>query len=268
VSDVSTTFERQPIAVGFMRLWNSLVALMLRDIKTRFLGNAWGMLLSLGWPLTHIIILLLLNTLLGRVHPHGDSAALWYASGIVPFIFFNYMARYITFGAVINAPLLNFPAIKFFDIILARVIVEILSTGIILMMVFLLLIPFDVIFFPNNIVLASKAVAIAMILGIGYGVLAAVLTKMIPVIGIASVLFMIILWMISGVIVHPDGMPEVLQNALAYNPMLHPVLMFRAAFYDGYAQHLVDPQYAFWFGVSMLILALLVERMLRGALLQ
>jgi capsular polysaccharide transport system permease protein len=53
-----------------------LVAIMLRDVRTRFFGSALGFLIAIGWPLSHIFILLVINTAVGKAAPYGDSAAL------------------------------------------------------------------------------------------------------------------------------------------------------------------------------------------------
>ena len=83
--------ERALTPVGMLKAqWRILVALMLRDIKTRLGGNEFGFLaMAVGWPLSHILILIIINTGLGRAAPYGDSAALWFATGVIPFLAFN-----------------------------------------------------------------------------------------------------------------------------------------------------------------------------------
>src|ERR1700752_3206088 len=110
-----------------------LLALMLRDIKTRFGGTEWGFLLAIAWPLSHIGALILLNGALGRTAPYGDSAALWYATGGVPFMCFSYMSRFIMMGIALNKPICSFPAVKVTDILFARAIVEVLSASLVVL---------------------------------------------------------------------------------------------------------------------------------------
>ena len=86
--------------------WRVLFGLILRDIKTRFGGSIWGYLISLGWPLSHILIILLINLAMGRLPPYGDSAAIWFSTGIVPFMAFSYMSRFIMMAISTNRPLL------------------------------------------------------------------------------------------------------------------------------------------------------------------
>jgi capsular polysaccharide transport system permease protein len=60
-------------------------ALMLRNIRTRFFGNGLGYVLTMAWPLSHIFILVIIFTVMGRAAPYGDSPALFVATGVVPF---------------------------------------------------------------------------------------------------------------------------------------------------------------------------------------
>ncbi len=88
-----------------------LHAVMLRDIKSRMGGNAFGYLfMAIAWPLSHVLLLLIINAGLGRAVPYGDSAALWWATGLIPFQAFQYMSRFIIDGIVLNRPLLSFPS--------------------------------------------------------------------------------------------------------------------------------------------------------------
>ena len=125
-----------------------LEALMLRDIKTRFGGSEWGIVVAVGWPLSHVLLLLVINVGLGRIAPYGDSAALWFATGVVPFMAFNYMSRFIMMGIVLNRPLLAFPVVKITDILFARAMVEVLNAGVVILIIFGIFWASDIDFMP------------------------------------------------------------------------------------------------------------------------
>lgn len=61
-------------------------ALMLRDVQTRFGGRSANYLIAVAWPLSHISILLLIYSFSGRSAPIGQSAPLFFATGLVPFV--------------------------------------------------------------------------------------------------------------------------------------------------------------------------------------
>jgi capsular polysaccharide transport system permease protein len=248
--------------------WRVLVALMLRDIKTRFFGNEFGFLIIMAWPISHILILLAINTSLGRVAPYGDSPALWFATGIIPFMAFSYMSRFIMTGIIMNRPLLVFPAVKITDILFARAIVEILNAGCVVLIIMGIFYFQDIDFVPLDVVQASCALAAAMLLGLGFGVISAVIA--VPLHGwmIGQNLLMIILWMASGVLFVPDALPEIARVPLAYNPVLHIVEWMRSAYYEGYGANILSRTYVLTWGATMLFLGLVLERLVRGRLLQ
>ena len=241
---------------------------MLRDIKTRFFGNEFGFLIIMAWPISHILILLAINTSLGRVAPYGDSPALWFATGIIPFMAFSYMSRFIMTGIIMNRPLLVFPAVKITDILFARAIVEILNAGCVVLIIMAIFYFQDIEFVPLDVVQASCALAAAMLLGLGFGVISAVIAVAMHGWMIGQNLLMIILWMASGVLFVPDALPEIARVPLSYNPVLHVVEWMRSAYYEGYGANILSRTYVLTWGATMLFLGLVLERLVRGRLLQ
>jgi capsular polysaccharide transport system permease protein len=257
-------------AVDMMKAQGRIVAaLMLHDIKARFGGNQFGFLvMGVGWPLSHIVLLIVINAELGRVAPYGDNAALFFATGIIPFMAFNYMSRLIMLGVVLNRPLLSFPIVKITDILFARAIVEALNAGLVVLILFGMFWALGINFMPLDIVQASLALLAMMLLGLGFGVVNAIIAAAIPFWITGYVLFMIISWAASGVLFVPDSLPEAIRTPLSYLPMLQGVEWMRSAYYEGYGTAVLDKPYLIAFGSTMLFVGLTLERLVRGRLLQ
>jgi len=247
--------------------WRILVALMLRDLKTRFGGSEWGFLIAIGWPLSHILILLLIYTELGRAAPYGDSPALWFATGIIPFMAFNYMSRFIMMGIVLNRPLLSFPIVKITDILFARAIVEVLSAGTVILIVAAIFWGMDIDFMPLDIVQASFALLAMMLLGLGFGIVNGIIAAAIPFWTTGYALSIILFWMVSGILFVPDALPEIARTPLSYLPMLQGVEWMRSAYYEGYGSNILDRTYLVSWGVASLCVGLVFERLVRGRML-
>lgn len=254
--------------VSFVEYRNVICALVLRDIKSRFLGSAWGYVLSIAWPLSHIAILLIIHSIFGRIQPYGESAAVWYSTGIVPFMAFSYTMRFIVLGLVQNAPLLSFPAVKVKDIIFARAIVEIFSVFLVFSILLVVLEIFGYSFVPQQPLTAFYSLVMSFFLGLSLGILFAVLAKISPGWGIVSVLFSMLLWMTSGIFFVPSNLPNFVVDFMYYNPMLHVVDMFRSAYFDGFSESRIDPRYVMFWCVWSLFVSLTVEWLLRGRLMQ
>ncbi len=236
-----------------------LLAIMLRDIKTRFGGSEWGMLIAVGWPLSHVLALLLLNASLGRAAPYGQSMALWVATGVVPFMAFSYMSRFIMMGIALNKALLSVPIVKVTDILFARAIVEVMSAGLVVLLLFAIFFAYGIDFMPRDIVQASLAMLAMMLLGLGMGVINAIIAAASPFWVTGYALFMIIFWLSSGILFVPDTLPEAARVALSYLPWLQGVEWMRSAYYDGYGASILSKGYLVSWGVVTLGLGLALE---------
>jgi capsular polysaccharide transport system permease protein len=239
-------------------------ALMLRDVKTRFFGSAIWYLVAILWPLANIGILLLINTATGRVVPFGESPALWFATGMVPFTAFNYMARNTMVGLVLVKPLIAYPIIKPMDLLIARGIVEMLSAGCVILLMILIFAILDISFFPTDPVQAVAAIGASMFLGLGFGMINGVIAGFFPFWVTGYGLFSIVMWVASGVMIVPDMLPERARYWLSFNPALHGVEWMRSAYYDGYGAGVLDKAYMLEFATVTLFLGFLFERLMRG----
>ncbi len=250
---------------GMLRAQGRMLhALMLRDIKSRFLGKAFGFLIVVAWPLSHILIVLIINTGLGRAAPYGDSAALWFATGVIPFMAFSYMARFTMMGVVLNRPLLAFPVVKVNDILFARAIVEALNAGLVVLILFAIFWVVGIDFRPLDVVQASLALLAMMLLGLSFGIVNGIIAAAIPFWITGYALFMILFWISSGILFVPDALPEAARTALSYLPMLQGVEWMRSAYYEGYGGAILDKSYMISFAMVTLFIGLAFERLLRG----
>jgi capsular polysaccharide transport system permease protein len=249
--------------------WRIIVALMLHDIRSRMGGNAFGFLvMGVAWPLSHILILLGIYAGTNRAIPFGDSAALWFATGIIPYMAFSYMARNIMLGIVLNRPLISFPIVKPSDILFARVIIETLNAGLVIIIMSALALAVGIDFMPLDPVQASLAVLAMMLLGVGFGAVNAVIAALVPFWITGYALLSILMWITSGILFVPDTLPEIIRTPLSFLPYLQGVEWMRSAFYQGYGASILDKQYLLYFALGSLFIGLGVDRALRGKLLQ
>lgn len=253
----------QPLAIQL----NVLNALMLRDIRTRMFGSAFGFLFVIAWPLSHILILVFLYSALNRIAPFGDSMPLWVATGAVPFMVFSYMSRFMALSVVQNRPLLYFPIISVTDILFARAIVEILSASLVIIFVIIALVADGVDVMPSDLSGALAAILASALLGLGAGVLNGVIVAFAPAWATGYSLAIVALWMTSGIMFVPSAMPEEIQKLLIFHPVLHTIEWLRSGYYEGYNSSLLIKWYPVAFGGALLFIGLLAERAFRGKIL-
>jgi capsular polysaccharide transport system permease protein len=249
--------------------WRILVALIMRDVQTRFFGSALGFVLAIAWPVSHIFILIAINAATGRAAPYGDDPALFFATGLLPFMCFNYMSRFTMLGVMLNRPLLGYPIVKVADILIARAILEVLNAAVVVIVTMIILTAMGVDVRPPRPIDAMYALLACMLLGFGFGIVNGVIAGMFSFWLTPFSLFQIVLWMASGVVLVPDELPQAARYWLSFNPALIGVEWMRSAFYDGYGfGELLDKRYMLSFAVATLFLGLLMERAMRGRILQ
>jgi capsular polysaccharide transport system permease protein len=244
-----------------------LIALMLRNIRTRFGGHGLGYLLAIGWPIVHMVVLLVVFSVTGRVAPYGDSLLLFVGTGTIPFMAFSYMSRFMIFSAITTRPLLGFPEVKISDVLLASALLEVLTACLVAIIMVALAWSMRVDFIPKDVLQAVLAFGTAVLLGLGFGYINGVLALAIPFWMIVYVLALIILWASSGVVFVPDVLPETVRSILSYNPILQVIEWMRSAYYEGYGYMILDRPYPVVVGLVALFLGLLLERAMRGYLL-
>jgi capsular polysaccharide transport system permease protein len=246
-----------------------LAALMVRDVQTRFFGSALGFIIAVGWPLSHIFLVLLINRVAGRTAAYGDDASLFFATGLLPFMCFHYMTRFIMLGVIMNRPLLGYPIVKVGDILVARAIVEVLNATIVIVCAMIILTAMGTDVRPPRPLDAIYALLACMLLGFGFGIVNGVIAGIFPFWITPFSLFQIVLWIASGVLLVPDELPEVARYWLSFNPALIGVEWMRSAYYDGYGLgELLDKRYMLSFAVTSIFVGLALERLMRGRILQ
>ena len=250
------------------RQWQIIFALMLRDIRTRFLGSSLGFVIAILWPLSHIFLLVVINVFVGRVAPYGESPVLWFATGVLPFMCFNYTARFISLGVFTNKALLVFPTIKIIDLLISRAIIEALNVCCVIICVVISLILIDVNPMPVNVLEAFYAVTASIFLGIGFGVINSMIITAIPSWVTGYSLFSTAMWFASGVMFVPDALPDEARYWLSFNPAMHGVEWMRSAYYEGYGGLILDKSYMLEFALISLLIGLVIERLFRGSLIE
>lgn len=230
---------------------------MLRDMRTRFGGSHWGYLIAVGWPCAHIFVLVTILTFRGFQVPLGDSTVLFIATGVTPYLIFMYMSRKILEGIGANKPLIYFPSVTLFDVMISRAIVEMITSFATTACVVIVLMCLGVDFVPAYPSQALIAFFSIVLFATGIGIINANIVLLFPGWSMGYVLIVIAGYSLSGVFFLPDLIPEKVFYYLGWNPMLQNISWFRSAFYPGYGESvakiysLMSGLFAIWTGLML-----------------
>ena len=226
-----------------------LHALMLRDMRTRFGASLWGYGIVVLWPCVHVFMLIAIYTFQKLAAPLGDNTPLFFATGAVPVLVFQYISREVMKAVIMNRPLTYYPQVKLFDVILARVLVEIVTGFLALLVVTSVLVIIGANPIPPNPLMAVCGYLAAIVLGIGVGTINVAIIGFFPGWIIGYALFSIILYLSSGVMFLPSYMPDKIYYWMKYNPAMQVAEWVRSAYYP-YAGIQVDYFYVLTFGLT------------------
>lgn len=212
------------------------LALFFREIKTRFGRYRLGYLWALIEPLSHILVLsALFSTIRNRASFYDVPFPIFFATGILAFFTFQKLVLTSQSSIKVNMGLFGFRQVKPFDAIIVRGIIEfmiILATVLFLTWFGAWVFGFQTI--PADPLRAATVLSMLFLLGLGFGFLAAIAgalyeewAKFIPQI-------MRPLYFISGIFFPIEAIPKEFHHYLLWNPLLHGVEQFRAAWIEGY----------------------------------
>lgn len=236
-----------------------LHALILRDMRTRFGASYWGYAIVVLWPVSHVFMLVLIYTFRHVPAPIGESRALFFASGAVPVLAFQYISREVMKAVMQNRPLIYYPQVKLVDVIFARLLVEIVSGFLSLLTVLAILVAAGIDPRPAEPFTAVCGYLCAMALGLGMGTINVCIAAVFPAWAIGYILVNILLYILSGVMFLPNYLPEQIYSILKYLPTVQIVEWVRLGYYPQLGVQ-VDYLYTILVAGTLFVLGMLLEK--------
>ncbi len=235
------------------RTLRTVFALVLREMSTTYGRTSLGYLWALMEPVAGIMLLSVVFSITFHAPPLGTNFALFYASGLMPFMMYIDLSGKIATALRFSQPLLFYPGVTFIDAILARIVLNVFTE----LMVFVFVLAGIIIGMNVDVILDIPAVllgvAMAFSFAIGVGTMNCFLQTMFPVWERAWAILNRPLIIISCVLFTLDSVPQPFQGFLWWNPLVQIVGQVRAGIYPTYDASYVSVLYVF--GVSAVLLA-------------
>lgn len=236
-----------------------LHALILRDMRTRFGGTHWGYAIVVLWPVCHIFMLVLIYTFRNVPAPIGESRALFFASGAVPVIAFQYISREVMKAVMQNKPLTYYPQVKLIDVIFSRLLVEIVTGFLGVLTVSAILAASGINPIPADPYTAACGYIAAILLGLGIGTVNVCIAAVFPAWQIGYILFNILMYLVSGVMFLPHYLPEQIYSFLKWVPTVQIVEWVRLGYYPDMGVT-IDKTYTILFAMAAFVIGMLLEK--------
>jgi len=231
----------------------SVMALVLREMSVTYGRSPGGYIWAVLEPAMGIFLLTFIFSLAFRSPPLGANFPLFYATGLVPFLFYMELSNKLSQALRFSRQLLAYPAVTFADAIMARLLLN----SVTLLLVGYLIFTGILLIFDTRSVLEPGALALgyamAIALALGVGVINCVLVSMVPIWAQFWSILTRPLFIISCIFFLYDSVPEPWQSVLWWNPLVHIVGQMRTAFYPSYDAAYVSETYVF--GLALFLLA-------------
>lgn len=238
-------------------------ALIIRETRVRYGQSNLGYLWAILEPVAFVAAIAGLMSVTGSHAPFGKSKALFIALGILPFFLYRNISNQVSAAFDANQALLNFPIVKEIDTVIARAILEIATSVVLMVMIVTAIIFIADTPAPHNFPkLAYSCVSISLF-AFGIGLINAVVaTKINSWMNVFKLLSTPIFW-ISGVFYSFETLPTNFRHIVSWNPIIHGVEGFRDGYYLNYRHASIDISYLFWIGVVLTLIGLSGERAIR-----
>ncbi len=248
------------------RTGRSIGALMLREMTTTYGRSAGGYLWALLEPIGSVLLLTIVISagLKLRQPSLGVSFAMFYATGVLVFTLYVRMQQKIAQSITYSRALLRYPAVRFFDTIVARFSLNLITQTAVMFIVFAgIILLYET---RTNIDLRWILLSIAMAssFALGLGLVNAFLIPMFPIYASVFSIATTPLFFISGILYIFEELPTFAQDIVWYNPLVHVTGMMRRGFYAQYDGEYISPLYVFVVSLTLgLIGYILVSRYFR-----
>jgi capsular polysaccharide transport system permease protein len=198
-----------------------VVALVLRETRTRFGRQRGGYLWALAEPVVYIGGFLLLAELAERAQGRDGAMAAHFAAGVLPFMLFRDIVQRALTAVQGNRGLLMHPVVTPLDLVLARALLEAATSLVVLCLIALGILAVWGEGLPREPLALLGAMATAAAFGLALGLPVAAAANVWPVVERVVSPLLRLAFFFSGVFFAPAALPAGLREWLLWNPMLH-----------------------------------------------
>lgn len=240
-----------------------LYALILREALAKYGKSQIGYLWALVEPLAQVLVLVAIFSALGRQSPVGGDLAVFFTTGIVPWMIYNSISSRLSGALGANQALLSYPHVTPFDVLTGRALLE--STT--MLVVFALIV--------SLLQLMGKAFAIYDLFHVLMGLL--VLIVFSTGVGMINSAIRIYfdswdklfnafnrpLYFLSGIFFTAASLPPQAREYLQWNPIFQCVEWVRSGFFSTYQNTYINYGYAVASSAGMFLLGLALTQYTR-----
>lgn len=224
-------------------------ALVMRELTSTYGKKAGGYLWVILEPVAGIVLLTVIFSIALRTPPIGTNFAMFYATGLVPFMFYRTLSAAAASAITFSKPLLSYPAITVTDAVISRALVNACTGLLVGFIIFSFILLTQETRTNPQMSQIALAYAMAFVLAMGIGTFNAFAFAALPEWQSVWQIINRPLMIVSCVLFMYDDVPHPYDDYLWWNPLVHIVGQMRQAFYLTYPGDYISPTYVFFVGL-------------------
>lgn len=227
-------------------------ALFLRELNMRFSSGQMGIFWTFFEPFLQIMVFVLIKLIIFSSAESGFDFAVFLALNFTAFNMFKNIVIKSTASFKANKALFLYKQIKPIDTIIARSMVEVFITAIIVIIFLFIGYYFDFNMEVKDLTMVTLGFIYLYIFALAFSILIAVLNAFIQSISKLINFFMTALMFASAVFYHIGMLPSQLREWLLYNPLTHFMEMIHGFYFDALDVSYVSYEYMSFFTLLLL----------------
>tara|TARA_B100000378_G_scaffold148317_1_gene119753 strand:+ start:130 stop:1095 length:966 start_codon:yes stop_codon:yes gene_type:complete len=234
----------------------AIMALVLREMANSYGSSPGGYLWAIAEPVGGIMLLTLIFSLGFRTPPMGTNFAIFYATGVIPFIGFLSVSGRIAQSIKSSRALLDYPAVTFMDALLAKVFFNVITQLLVAYIVFSFIVTTQETRTDPQVIGIALAFLMVFTIAIGVGTVNCFLFTAFPWWQQIWSIVTRPLFLLSAIFFIYDDVPDAMQKWIWYNPLVHVVGQMRRSFYPSYPGDYISYLYVFGVGLVLILVGL------------
>lgn len=234
----------------------AIIALILREMQTSHGRASGGYLWTIAEPVGGIALLTLIFSAGFRTPPLGTNFAIFYATGIVPFMAYLDMSGKVANSIRYSKPLLAYPAVTFIDALIGRILFNSVTHILVSSLIFTGICAFMDTRTDPQIDQIALGMLMALLLATAVGAMNCFLFEAFSWWHSLWSILMRPVFLVSCIFFVYDDIPQPYRDYLWWNPLVHVIGQMRHAFYPSYSGDYISYTYHFGFSLGLLALGL------------
>jgi capsular polysaccharide transport system permease protein len=240
--------------------------LMLRESRTRYGTSDLGYLWAVIDPAVQMGVLWLVYSIMGRLVPLPASMPVFLMTGILPYQFWRNCTIRGGSAAASNLPLLSYPQVKVYDVVIARVLLDI-ATIVVVTLVFVFTLRFatgqQFSSWVRDPIVLAEAVFTLMFFSFCTAVMSSSFARVWRSWPQVFSYLARPLYFTSGIFFTMESLPTSFRGLALYNPIAHILEWIRTGAIPGFISSAYSPIYVYSWAFCMLFIGLIIDWVLR-----